>query len=306
MSSLILISGEEDFLSETEARREALSSLASETFEYNIPDDLESYIHDSQTQFMSGKSRVFILWGVKDIPVLPGSELDTIICVAPPGKRILQDKRAKRSFVFPKLKSFQDNNDVVKWIIREGDFFNINLNRIAGALFVNSGTCLRKLHSEIEKLAAATSPGTVVSPEEARSLIIFSAEISPREVIDAVCDGHTVRALAYYDKLQDRAEETGWIIAYMQRHVLQQLKLEEALERKLSDDRAAELLGVHPFVFKKFISTRCGLWSRKSLMVSFHTLCDLDVAHKRGDESARFGLESEIIRMSEEVKNVKH
>jgi len=304
MSSLILISGEEDFLSETEARREALSSLASETFEYNIPDDLESYIHDSQTQFMSGKSRVFILWGVKDIPVLPGSELDTIICVAPPGKRILQDKRAKRSFVFPKLKSFQDNNDVVKWIIREGDFFNINLNRIAGALFVNSGTCLRKLHREIEKIAASVPPGTIVSPDEARSLIVFSTEVTPRDIIDAICDGHTHKAIAYLDKLQERADETGWIIAYMQRHVVQQLKLRESFELKLTGD-VAKSIGVHPFILKKLLLTRLDLWTTKFLMTSLGTLCDLDVAHKRGDGSARFGLESEIIRMSEEVNNVK-
>ena len=304
MSSLILISGEEDFLSETEARREALSSLASETFEYNIPDDLESYIHDSQTQFMSGKSRVFILWGVKDIPVLPGSELDTIICVAPPGKRILQDKRAKRSFVFPKLKSFQDNNDVVKWIIREGDFFNINLNRIAGALFVNSGTCLRKLHREIEKIAASVPPGTIVSPDEARSLIVFSTEVTPRDIIDAICDGHTHKAIAYLDKLQERADETGWIIAYMQRHVVQQLKLRESFELNLTGD-VAKSIGVHPFILKKLLLTRLDLWTTKFLMTSLGTLCDLDVAHKRGDGSARFGLESEIIRMSEEVNNVK-
>jgi len=304
MSSLILISGEEDFLSETEARREALSSLASETFEYNIPDDLESYIHDSQTQFMSGKSRVFILWGVKDIPVLPESELDTIICVAPPGKRILQDKRAKRSFVFPKLKSFQDNNDVVKWIIREGDFFNINLNRIAGALFVNSGTCLRKLHREIEKIAASVPPGTIVSPDEARSLIVFSTEVTPRDIIDAICDGHTHKAIAYLDKLQERADETGWIIAYMQRHVVQQLKLRESFELKLTGD-VAKSIGVHPFILKKLLLTRLDLWTTKFLMTSLGTLCDLDVAHKRGDGSARFGLESEIIRMSEEVNNVK-
>jgi hypothetical protein len=304
MSSLILISGEEDFLSETEARREALSSLASETFEYNIPDDLESYIHDSQTQFMSGKSRVFILWGVKDIPVLPGSELDTIICVAPPGKRILQDKRAKRSFVFPKLKSFQDNNDVVKWIIREGDFFNINLNRIAGALFVNSGTCLRKLHREIEKIAASVPPGTIVSPDEARSLIVFSTEVTPRDIIDAICDGHTHKAIAYLDKLQERADETGWIIAYMQRHVVQQLKLRESFELNLTGD-VAKSIGVHPFILKKLLLTRLDLWTTKFLMTSLGTLCDLDIAHKRGDGSARFGLESEIIRMSEEVNNVK-
>jgi DNA polymerase III delta subunit len=305
MSSLILISGEEDFLMERAARQEASASLASEISEYHAPDGLESYLYDSQVPLMSGASRAFIIWKAKEIPSLPESDKDALICVSPPGKRVLQDKRAKRSLIFPKLKSFQDNNEVVKWILKEGESFNIDLSRVAGALFVNSGTCLRKLHLEIAKFAAAVPPGTVISPEEARSLMVFSAEISPREVIDAICDGHTIRALAYHDKMQERAEETGWIIAYMQRHVLQQIRFEEASKQKLSNERVAELLSIHPFVLKKLLATRRGLWSMKSLITSFHNLCDLDIAHKRGDESARFGLESEIIRMSEEARNVK-
>jgi len=305
MSSLILISGEEEFLVERAAREEAKSSLASEIFEYTIPDGLESYVRDSQSSYISDGSRTFILWNAKDIPNLPESDKDTLICVSPPGKRVLQDKRSKRSLTFPKLKSYSDNNDVIKWIIKEGDCFNISLTRVAGALFVNSGTCLRKLHREIEKLAAAVPPSTTVTPEEARSLIVFSAEITPREILDAICDGNTIKALAYYDKLQERAEETGWIIAYMQRHVLQQLKLEEVLGRKLSESDGAALLGVHPFIFKKLSISRHGLWSKRSLMSSLNILCDLDISHKRGDDSARFGIESEIIRLSEEARNVK-
>jgi DNA polymerase III delta subunit len=305
MSSLILISGEEDFLMERAAMQEASSSLSSEVNEYMMPGEIESYKVDSQIPLMSGKTRVFILWEVKDIPMLPDNDGDTLICISPSGKRVLQDKRAKRSLIFPKLKSFSDNNEVIKWILREGESFNIDLSRIAGALFVNSGTCLRKINSEIEKFAAAFPPDTVVSPTEARSLMVFSAEITPRDIIDSICDGYTAKAITYYDKMQERAEETGWIIAYMQRHVLQQLRFEEALERKLSYEHMSEILGVHPFVLKKLLITRRGLWSKKSLTMSFQNLCDLDVSHKRGDESAKFGLELEIIKMSEEASNVK-
>lgn len=292
-------------MAERAAREEARASLASEVLEYRLPAGLESYLYESQSALMSGGSRAYILWGAKEVPPLPESADDVLVCVAPAGKRVLQDKRAKRSVNFPKLKSYSDNNEVIKWVLKEGEALNIDLSRVAGALFVNAGPCLRKLSREIEKLAAAVPPGTVVSPDEARSLMCFSAELTPREIIDAISDGHTARALAFYDKMQERADETGWILAYMQRHVLQQLRLERLAEQRVPDDKASELLGVHPFIYRKLLISRRGLWTRESLMISFGSLCDLDVANKRGDPSARFGLESEIVRMSEEARDVK-
>jgi DNA polymerase III delta subunit len=133
----------------------------------------------------------------------------------------------------------------------------------------------------------------------------FSADLNPSQITDAICDGHTVKALAFYDKLQEANDETGWIIAYLQRLVFQQLKLELLTDRGASDQEAADSLGVHPFIFKKMLSGRRKLWSKQSLLGNIDTLCELDIAHKRGDMSARFGLESVIIEMAQEARDVK-
>ena len=287
---------------ERAARDEARMSLASDILEFHFPKDEERYSYESQTPLLDSSSRAFIVWGAKEVPLLPAAENDTLVCVC--GKKAPPDARAKRSVVFPKLKTYNDNNEVLRWVLKEGDRLNIDLSRVAGALFVNSGNCLRKLSSEIEKLAASVPSGSVVTPEVARGLICFSAELTPKEIIDAICDGHTSKALAYHDRLQERNEETGWIIAYMQRHVLQQLKLEQLRERNEPADFAAECLGVHPFIYKKVLVPRQGLWQRSSLIASLNTLCDLDIAHKKGDDSSKFGLQLEIIRLSEEAGNV--
>ena len=302
MTTLILISGEEEFLMERAARDEAVHSLSSEVAEYRLPGQLEDFLLDSQTTLLSGGRRAFILWGAKEVPTIPSGD-DIVIVVS--GKKPLQDKRAARSLKFPKLKSYFDNNEAVRWILKEGERLNIDLSRVAGALFVNSGNCLRKLSTEIEKLSVAVPQGTVVSPEDARHLMCFSAELSPRDIIESICDGQTVRALAFYDKLQDRGDETGWIIAYMQRHVLQQLKFELLHEQLVPDEGSAASLGVPLFVFRKMQISRRGLWSKRSLKASLGTLCDLDVAHKRGESFVRFCLESEVIRLSEEARDVK-
>jgi DNA polymerase III delta subunit len=301
VSTLVLISGEEEFLMERAARDEAGSFLADEILEYG-GDDLDSFLLESQTSPIVRSRRAFILWGAKDVPYVPDGD-DLFVIVS--GKKLLKDPRAVRSLKFPLLKSYPENNEVVKWILKEGERFNIDLSRVAVALFVNVGKSLRKLSSEISKLSETVSPGACVTPDDARPLMCFSSELTPKEVVDSVCDGHTARALAFYDKLQERGDETGWIIAYMQRHVVQQLKLETLQDRKSPDDETAAALGVHVFVLRRILMSRGGLWSKDSLKSSLEVLCDADVSHKSGSAAARFVLESEIVRLSEEARNVK-
>lgn len=304
MAILILISGEEELLIERAAQDEAQLSLADEVLQFTAPADIDSYLQESQCSLLGDGKRAYILWDATEVPSLPESANDTLIVVS--GKKPITHPGAKRALKFPKLKAYPENNEVLNWILKEGERHNIDLKRVAAALFMNVGSSLRKLSTEIDKLALVVSKGSVVSPETARSLLCFSAELTPKEIVDALCDGQTPKALAFLDKLQERADETGWILAYMQRHVLQQLRFELLSERKAPDDRASIILGVHPFVLKRMYVTRKGLWTKQSLQQSIDTLCDLDIAHKRGSPWARFGLELEVIRLCEEAKNVKH
>jgi DNA polymerase III delta subunit len=299
--SFIIINGSEEFLKERAALEEARSTLADFIYKYDYA-DLKQYEEESQIPPIFGGTRVFIVWKSETVPSLPQGS-DTLIVVS--AKRPLEDERAKQVIDFPKLKDYGDNNQVVQWILDEGNALNIDLSYVASALFVSSGRSLRKISSEIRKLAVLCSPGDVVTPEIAKSVMCFSAALNPGSIIDAICDGSTARALAYYDALQERTNETGWIIAYLQRHVLRYLKLHGLVEREMTHDNITKLLGVHPFVFKKVILPRAKFWTRASLVASINTLCDLDMAHKQGDNHARFGLELEIIRLSEEAGNVQ-
>lgn len=303
MSALIIINGEEEFLKERAAFDEASSSLIDSVYQYIADSELNKYRDESQMLLLSGGSRAFILWGVEDIPELPAGESDLLIAVAQ--KKVLTDARAKRIHNFQKFKTFDDNNQVVKWILDEGNALNIDLNDVARALFVSHGRSLRKISSEIKKLAVLSPSGGIVTPEIAKSVICFSAELTPRDIVDSICDGQVTRALAFYDKLQDRTDETGWIIAYLQRHVLQQIRVQALLARKISDNQIASILGIHPFMYRKTVAPRANLWSNESLVCSLDVLCSLDVAHKQGDDCAKFGLEAEIIRLAEETKNGK-
>ena len=303
MSDIILISGEEEFLIERAVYDEISLSLADEVLQFHSPKQIDEYIQESSCSVIGNNKRIYIIWGATEIPILPSNLQDVLVVVS--GKKQLNHQSAKRAIRFPKLKTYSENNEVIKWILKEGDRCNIDLTRVAGALFVNCGSSLRKLATEIDKLALVSPKGGIVSPETVRSLLCFSAELSPREIIDAICDGHTAKAIALLDKLQERNDETGWIIAFMQRHVLQQIRFELIAEQKIPDDRATAILDVHPYVLHKMYITRRGLWTKQSLQKSIKVLCDLDIAHKRGSYWARIGLELEIIRLCKESDNVK-
>ena len=301
MPDLILINGEEEFLKERSALDEASARLSELVITYRADEGLGDYLEESQLVPLFERPRVFILFDAQSVPELPAGSSDVLICVSAPKKK-LHDVRAKLARNFPKLKTFSDNNEVVKWVLGEGDRLNIDLSRVAGALFVNSGGSLRKISSEVRKLAVLTPSGGIASPEDARSVMCFSAELTPRSVIDSICEGHPAKALAFYDKLQEGKDETGWVIAFMQRHAVRYLRIEAMASSGLGPDEMAERLGVHPFVYMKTVQHRVGLWSVPSLSASVDRLGELDILHKSGKGSARTGLEEEIVRLSEEAK----
>ena len=301
MSTLILISGEEDFLAERAAMGVAGAVLPDAVGHYRFPADLRLYMDEVfKPDVLESHKTCFIVWGAITIPELPAYDC-TVVVVS---KKRIEDRRAAQSLEFPKLKTFFDNNEVLRWILKEGERSTIDLSRVAAALFVNCGNSLRKLASEIEKLATITPRGAAVSPDDVRTVLCFSSELTPRQVVESICEGQTSRALAFYDKLQERADETGWIIAYMHRHVLSQLRTDLLLRQGCSPDRAAQTIGVHPFVFRKGLMAQSGLWSERSLRDSLQTFGELDALNKRGrDVTCR--LEFELIRLSEEVRTCR-
>jgi len=302
VSTLVIVSGGEEFLMERAARDEASSRLLGEVMEFRMPSGLPSYLHESESPVFDRRGRVFIAWDCDSVPPLPGAD-DVLVAVSRPGKE-LSDRRASRSLDFPKFKVSGERNDYVAWLLKEGESLNIDLSRVASALFVNCGERLRKLSSEVEKLATITPRDGTVTPDIARSVLCFSSEISPKDIIEAICEGKTAAALTYMDRLQDSGDETGWILSYLRRHVLQMIRLKSSLSSGVDETIVSESLGVNPFVLKKFLMPLQGLWSMESLISSAETLSSVDEMNKTGSGLPEYLLECEVVRLSQEAMNV--
>lgn len=211
---------------------------------------------------------------MEKIPVLPQNSSIVIVSA---GKN-LKSEAAKLVLNFPKLKS----NDVVDWIIEEGTSRKIDLERVAGALFVNHGTCLRKIASEIEKLSIISELSSpVISPEEARSIMCVSAEISPSLIVDSISNGKSANVISILSKLQSNLSYT---ISYIFKHLIS--VFESEIFNAPVNSRVSHLM-------KK--------WKKSSLQNSLKTLSDLDIALRRGDPSVSFRLEFELLKLSEEI-----
>lgn len=303
MGAMTIICGDDEFLKERAAFDVALSALSSDIFHFRLPEQTDDLSDALDLVPMDGRSRTIIVWGATKTFAIPDDA--DVIFVSAKGKT-LTDVGAKRVITVKKPKEYNGGEDYVRWILKEGDRLNIDLSRVASALYLNTGTDLRKICSEINKIRVLTDPGGVAEPAVARGVMCFSAELTPRHIVDAVCEGHPAKAIAFYDKLQEGGCETGWIIAYMQRHVIQQLRAELLSASGTPSDQLPSMLNLHPVVFRNTVMLRMGLWAVSSLRDSLATFCNLDLLHKRGVDVSRWGLEPELIRLSEEAKhNVK-
>jgi hypothetical protein len=288
--TITYVLGDEEYLKERAALSEIEGSLTKNVIKikykdflknldlYEIPDEDTIYlVHDCQEPYYSPNINAVMIFSDGVFPKIP-----------PEIKRVLD---------FKKLKSYDNNNEVVKWILREGEALKIDLSRVVNALFLNSGNRLRKLSSEIGKIRTLSKDGDIVSPDLAKSVLCFSAELTPKSVLDSIINGKTNAAISYYDKLQEQGNETGWILSYIISFFLQIARYSVLTDLGVSNKH--EVLGINTYK-ADYLSLHCDKWSKKELVKTLENLIQIEIKHKSGDLSADFMLELEIIRLSEE------
>lgn len=265
MPVLFIINGDNEFLKERKAREVSESFLPFETFEFRMPDDEMKYNFFSQSPAFSSRRRSFIIWDAVSVPRI--SDYDDALIVVSDTDHKLSDEKAQTTVSIP---NFRKDSDFIDWILEEGERRKIDLNRVAGALFVNNGICLRKIASEIEKLSVIVDSNSTVSPEEAKSVMCMTSSPSPSLIVDLVLNGKMNSIPSVLDVMD---ENNAYVISV----------LIHDLQRLLSKD----LLKTHTETVKK----------------SIRTFCELDKRHRTGDSFVRIALEIELLKLAEEFSN---
>lgn len=297
--TVIAIFGKEEFLKERAAYEEYNSSLLSVFKVY----DYDLFIKELDDILFDDTPKCYIVKNSKNIKEDYRGSVHTFILIMDSKIPVDENIKCDKILNFDKLKTQENNNEVIRWIIKEGESLNIDLSRIAGALFVNSGDNLRKLESEIRKIRTLVVEGTVVTSEEAKSVICFSSSLTPKSIVESISAGKTALALSFYDKLQDQGEETGWILAFLFNFVIQTLRSQYMISKGVKE--VASVLSLNGYIFNYSVLPNINKWTSDSLIKALRSFSIIELYHRQGNPMSKMLLEQEIIRLSEEA-NLKN
>lgn len=289
---IYLVCGDEEFLMDRKVDEIKNSHLLNGVIRYSYPEQWDLFL----SEFQFGMERSEYLY-VLDSTVskfqhkIPDSELHIVVIA----KNKTSYQNPDEIFEFPQLKTYSDKNEVVRWIVEEGQKFNIDLKPYANALFLNCGNCLRKLNSEIEKISQIEGSGSKVSPDVLRKVLSFSADLNPQPIVEAVYERQPRKAIAFLRKLQENKDETGWVLSYLIRSVYNSIVIE--MHGGSSSSSLASILGIHPYVFSKVWEKRRGNWKLSFLLDHHSRLLDLDAYHKRGGKWHKERLEKLVLEL---------
>lgn len=287
--SVTVIQGNDEYLMERAAHDEASSLLVDRIITANF----NGFSYDDELQSIEYENMCYILKNCNDVLDLRNSDfcfihvMNTGITVDP--------KKANKIINIDGVKN--NKKDVIAWILKEGERFNIDLSRVAGALFVNSGNRLRRISSEIQKIRTLVNDGEVVSPDLAKSVLCFSAELTPKNVVESIQHGKTSLALSFYDRLQESGDETGWILSYIHNFVVQLLRIK--MMNRLSIKNHSNVLSLNQFALDNYLIPHIDKWTIEELKTSAQNLSAIDLANRSGSFTSGLLLELEIARLSE-------
>lgn len=210
----------------------------------------------------------------------------------------LGDKITVREF--KKLKTWDNNNEVVKWIQEEADSLKLKVDqRIAGAMFSIAGADLYRLSSELRKLSILVGSGTVTE-NHLKAVMVPGSTVEPWTVAEAAFEKNVKKALNAISQLfRYSSDEPAIPVLYALMKQAEKLFVtRNLLDRGLSEDDVAGRLGMHPYRFKMSLLPLAGKHTTSSLSRLMQNLCRLDVELKRTSQSKRTLLELAVIDLA--------
>ncbi len=200
-----------------------------------------------------------------------------------------------------KLKTFETNNEVVKWISDELRRQGLKADdRIANVIFMGTGTDLYRVTNEIQKLKLLVGAGNTVTVEHLQSILTIGSTVDVWQVVDAAANKEAKKAVNLLSSLYKYAsDEPSILLAYsLMKQAERMLVACSLLSRGTPEDEVASRVGMHPWRCKTFFAPMVRKHTVGSLTRTMQDLCKLDVEIKRTTHSKRTLLELAILRFA--------
>lgn len=200
-----------------------------------------------------------------------------------------------------KLKTWDSNNEVVKWVALEARKLDLTLDTgIAQLLYQLVGSNLYRLANELHKLAVLLGPQGKVGIEQVRLVVAASPTAEPFQVADAAFAKDSKKAMntlsTVYRLMGDDAHVpiTYSLIKQVEKFVLARAML----DKKASEEDIASALSMHPWRCKTQFLPLVQQHSMPALLGYMIRLRRLDVDVKSSAKSKRTLVEITVLSIA--------
>lgn len=211
-------------------------------------------------------------------------------------------KAAAKGKVFEhrKLKTYDNNNEVVKWIEGEGRRIDRRFDVGVPALIFHAvGGDLYKIANELRKLCLIVPKGERVTQEHVTLVVAQARSAEPYQVAEAAIEKDARKAMNTLSVLyKTQGDEVNIpVVAALIKSIERAMIARRVIDRGGSEEDVASHLGVHPFIAKKLVphirKHPFGLLARH-----MGRLCKLDADVKGAAKSKRTLVELAVLSIA--------
>jgi DNA polymerase III delta subunit len=202
---------------------------------------------------------------------------------------------------YEKLKTWDNDNQVVEWIEAEAKFQKVKLDKgVPDMLYKFVGHDLYALAGEISKLGHLVGSGNTVTAKHVQAVVVPMAFTTSRDVCEAIGRRDADGALNMLSKIYAYSDQdqTLAVSGALQKHIEKMVICRQMLDVGSHEDEMAAALGVKPYRLKNHWLPMVKRHNLASLVRAMGKLARLDENVKGPSPSKRTLLELAVIAIS--------
>lgn len=202
---------------------------------------------------------------------------------------------------YKKLKTWDNNNEVIKWIQEESTRIGLRLDaKLSGFVYQIVGADLYRISSELQKLLLLVGTAEAVTVEHLKLILSPGSTVEPFHVAEAAANKDSKKALNALSSLYKYAAEDPSIpVAYaLMKQVERLFVARSLLDKGATSDDVSARLNMHPWRCKNFFIPQVEKHTQSKLLCAMRQLTKLDVEIKRTSHSKRTLLELAVLAIA--------